>query len=450
MRVMLVSQHYPPDSYGGVENYTQRLAAELVRRGDTVSIVARRPAAEPAIPVPLQERLPNGITLYRLTGGYYNFDRFLRHHQRLEQLFTDALLTQCPDVVHFNHLKSQSPRFVEIAHRLGTPVVISLHDFYFACPLVHLQKPTGELCSGPDFGRECARTCFANQAGNSEFPNPNVGWGLRALYYRQVLGLADRLIAGSRYVASYFENMIRPRRTVEVIPNGVEVEVANGVPVTAGTEARRGTLNLVFCGTVSPVKGPQVIVEALKLAGLPSVQLLLMGQTPDADYLRQMQDQAQRVPGLMLRVHGEFQPTEFSALIQDADCAIVPTVVPEAGPQVPREMLARGVPVIASRLGALPEVVTEGENGLTFDPAQPGELAAILQRLAKDQPFVSRLREGASRTPVITVAGHADAIRAVYQEVINNMIGNRRKDTAALGEFRFLHEALITLGYSHP
>src|SRR5262245_20454727 len=146
MRVLLVAHRYPPDSFAGVEIYTHRLAAELVRAGDTVSVVARRWGPNPQVPMPARVKQSDGTTLHRFDGGLVDIERFLDHHARLEQFFKAAVVESAPDVVHFNHLLGLSPRFIEIAHRLRAAIVVSLHDFYFSCPLGHLQKNSGALC----------------------------------------------------------------------------------------------------------------------------------------------------------------------------------------------------------------------------------------------------------------------------------------------------------------
>src|SRR5215831_17173204 len=160
MRVLLVSYRFPPDTIGGVERYTQSLAAELVKAGHMVTVVARRTEPGKANVRLVCERLKDGTLLYRVVGPDIRFDRFLQHRERFDQLFLMALLKAKPDIVHINHIMGFSPRIVQIAHQLGAAVVLSLHDFYFACPRIHLRKPSGEVCDGPDFGRECASTCF--------------------------------------------------------------------------------------------------------------------------------------------------------------------------------------------------------------------------------------------------------------------------------------------------
>jgi glycosyltransferase involved in cell wall biosynthesis len=446
MRVLLVNHIFPPDSLGGVESYTQRLAADLVQAGDTVSVVTRRPEKSPQRPRILREQLPDGTLLYRIAGGnfvYEHYDRFLLYHDDVEQCFRQIMVEAAPDVVHFNHLLGHSPRIVEIAHRLRAAVVISLHDFYFACPRVHLQKPSGELCAGPDGGRECARTCFAGENAGMA-----LRWGMRTAYFRRLLNMAHRLVAGSRYVASYFEEFAPHPHGVRVIPNGVAVEAVDPAMVVCSTPGERGRLSLAYCGSVARHKGVHVILDALRGADLGPVELLVIGQTPFRPYVALLREQAATVPGLNFRLYGEFKQAEFPYLLSDVDCAVTPSLVPEAGPQVPREVLARGVPVLASRLGALPEIVADGENGFTFDPSRPEQLAAILRRLLDDEDLLPRLRAGALRTPVVTMAEHTRAIRSVYRDATQDLLSNQRSRSADRLEIDFLHSALLSHGFA--
>src|SRR5262249_31388264 len=373
----------------------------------------------------------------------------LTHAERLEQLFEAVMAEADPQVVHFNQLIGLSPRFIEIAQRLRVAVVISLHDFWFACPLIHLRKPSGELCPGPDGGRNCGRTCFAHQRPHAALADPVLRWGLRTLYSRRLLNLAQRVICYSRYVASFFEGFGVNPAHVRLIPNGVTFEAAG--PVTPGCIApkERGALSLAYCGMVTPHKGPHVILEALRIADLGRVDLLVLGQggqgqEADVSHLR---ERGATTAGLKMRRYGSYKRAELPHLLQGVDCVVVPSLVPEAGPIVPREALARGVPVVVARLGALPELVAEGENGFTFDPARPGELAAILRRLAWDESLLGGVRGGGRGTPVVTGAGHADAGPAVYRGAEEDLLHKGPPCGADGSETRFLHEALLGLRF---
>jgi glycosyltransferase involved in cell wall biosynthesis len=449
MRVLLVTHRYPPDGLGGVERYTQTLAAELVKNGVTVSIVTRRPVSAPPEPRIVRERLSDGTALFRFVGGKKIFmNRPLAHYERLEQLFTLTLAETAPDIVHFNHLLGLSPRFIAIAYRLRIAVVLSLHDFYFSCPLVHLQKESGGLCRGPDSGRECASSCFADEPFDPTLkdPNPLLRWGTRAVYFRRLFAMAQRVVCHSRYVASHFAKFGPNPTRLHIIPLGISTAAANPVAWPPVPAKGRDTLNLAFCGTVAPHKGVHTILDALRIANLSSVNLLVLGDIAYPSYARELREGAASVPGLKLQLYGAYEIAKLSCLLQDVDCVIAPSLVPETGGLVPREALAHGIPVLAARLGALPEIVADGENGFTFDPRRPEELAAILKRLAWDESLLNRLRQGARRTKVVTLSEHAAAIRSVYREALGELAGNEPTRDANLAEIGLLHAALLDFG----
>jgi glycosyltransferase involved in cell wall biosynthesis len=83
---------------------------------------------------------------------------------------------------------------------------------------------------------------------------------------------------------------------------------------------------------------------------------------------------------------------------------------------VAREALAAGVPVIASALGALPEVVSDGENGLLVPPADAGALSAALERAAAD---LARLKAGARTSrPAPSLAEHVAELEQRYERAL--------------------------------
>jgi glycosyltransferase involved in cell wall biosynthesis len=186
-------------------------------------------------------------------------------------------------------------------------------------------------------------------------------------------------------------------------------------------------------------------MEALRSGGPRRGALRLIGHAPDEPHVRRYVDGLRReaagIPGLRLEVHGAYEPHEFPGLLADTDCVIVPSLVPETGGLVPREALALGIPVLVSRLGALPELVTEGQNGFTFDPHHPEELAARLRRIASDEGLLTRLRDGARRTPVVTTARHAAAVRGVYEEALEEVRSGRGRGPD-VPERVSLHETL--------
>jgi glycosyltransferase involved in cell wall biosynthesis len=414
MRVLLVSNRFPPDGLGGVERYCQALAVELRRRGDDVAIVARRPGGGASLKM-LRECLPDGTLLYRLTGGAIGATHDPAHYQDVERFFSSITVEFAPEVVHVNHLLGFSPRIVAIAQRLRLAIVISLHDFYFACARVHLQRVDGMLCGGPDGGGECALHCFPGKWVVEE-----TRWGLRTMQFQQVLRSAQAIIAYSQFVADYFQPLLPASLPVQVFPNGVPRNFA-GYSDWVESSSRQ-FFTIAYCGTIAPHKGPHVILQALRVARLPAVRLLLFGHIPDAAYRSSLRRMAEEISGLRMQMVGRYERKQLPVLLVGVDCVIVPSLVWEAGPIAPRESLALGTPILVSRLGALPELVEEGVNGFTFDPERPDELATLLIKLSNDDDLRRRLRAGAANSQMPTIEEHVGRVRSVYEDAVRGSL----------------------------
>jgi glycosyltransferase involved in cell wall biosynthesis len=437
---MLVSHRFPPDEIAGVERYTEALATELGMAGHAVSVLTRRPGEDPTTPHLLTEQLAENVSVYRLTGGAVDRARFLAHHERLEQLYESLLVEEVPDLVHINHVIDLSPHFIDVAYRLGIPVVLTLHDFYFACQRIILQKPSGELCQGPQGGRECARTCFADEGEHAA-----LRWGMRTAYFRRLLTMVEQVICPSHYVANYFTQFADHAARIQAIPNGVLLDPPAIEPELLLTPQQRGQLNLAYLGAVVPHKGIHVLLDALALAGLERAQVVVFGQVGDPAYARKLRAQAEHIPGLTLRFYGAYEPDDLPHLLYDVDSVVVPSTWPETFSLVTREAMVQGIPVLASRLGALTEAIQDGENGFTFDPQRPEELAGQLRQLVHDESLLPRLRVGARATKMMTMAQHAAAIADVYRQALE---GSRQDvHPGALEETAFQRDALLHLGF---
>jgi glycosyltransferase involved in cell wall biosynthesis len=247
--------------------------------------------------------------------------------------------------------------------------------------------------------------------------------------------MAERVICYSEYVGSYFRNLLTDKVPIQIVPNGV---AQSRDRIDLSSERDRGTaFRIAYCGTVAPHKGPHIILDALRIAKI--------GHFPDSHYAKRLREAAATIPGLNFRMYGIYEPRELPFLLNDIDCVVVPSLVPEAGPIVPREALALGIPVVAARLGALPELIREGENGFTFDSNSPAELAVVLSRIAADEKLRSCLRAGARMSPVVSVGEHAQMVRSIYSDAIQDLSSKSSAATNA-AEFQLLHKSLLDLG----
>lgn len=431
MRLLLVCHGYPPFGVAGVERVSQQTATSLTARGHEVTVLTRRPTpAPPAYQLERDRR--DGVPVVTIAGGGATHDRFPGREQALEAAFERVLAETMPDVVVLAHTIHHSPGYVAIAQRWGIPVVVELHDFYFACPRAHLDRVSGELCEGPEAGRACAEHCFPS--GDAAVAEAR--WSLRAHLFRSALERADAVIAPSQLVASRFAEMRGTGAPIAVLGNGVPESVAPDP--TRRLRDRSGPLHVASIGVATPHKGFHVVVDALRRARLGPVRYTLLG-LPTRGYAERLREAADDVDGLELRFNGGFAPSDLPALLADVDVVAVPSLVEETYSIAAREALSCGVPVLAARIGALPAAVEEGVNGLLFAPGDADRLAAQLAALADDRDLLERLAGGAARTPVFTVSDRADALEQLLDEAVAAGAG---AGEGGATELRVLRDAL--------
>jgi len=352
-------------------------------------------------------------------------------------LFQIALLEFAPNVVHIHHLLGLSPDYLDIAEAHGAAVVLSIHDFYFACPLVHLQKYSGELCQGPDGGRECAATCFADE-GQDAYSR----WGLRALIFRRLLAKPRCIIYPSAFVAGFFDQHGAPGKRGRIIPNGV-TDVLAPRPFARSLHSEPDSLTIAYCGAVVRHKGLHLLLEALRIAKIGPVKVHVFGAIADRQYAAGVRRLADGMSQVDIRFYGKYELSALPSLLGSVDFAAVPSIVPETGAIAASEAISCGVPVVAPAAGAFLEVVQEGRNGLFFAPGRASSLAAVVQRLASDETLLGELREGAVRTRVRTIAQQAHDTRRVYEEALASCRRTSTRDDEA-----FLRHAAEKAGFA--
>jgi glycosyltransferase involved in cell wall biosynthesis len=429
VRILLVTHRYPPFGFGGVERLSEQAARAFAAGGHEVTVFTRREAAAPPVPA-LQPTELEGVTVLMAAGGGRLQGRFPGPQPRLELLFERTLLDVEPDVVLLSHLMGHSPLYGSIAQRWGVPVVLELHDFYVACERAHLERPSGELCDGPEGGSACARHCFSDVGRGRE------RWAVRSHLFRQAVLYADQTTCPSQFVADYFQRTFALERRPTVIGNGVEVGPAAVPPPTRSD----GCLRVACVGMVAPHKGAHVVIEALRLANLGQVRLTLFGGVVQP-YFRDLLESAENIEQLELLAFGAFSPGDLPDLLADIDVVVVPSLVWETYSIVSREAMSLGIPVVASRIGALAEAIREGENGVLFTPGSATELASVLYSLAHDQERLGSLRAGIRREDWISRSQRTRRLEDVLRRTVSE--GARPVEPHALEELRGLRAGLV-------
>jgi glycosyltransferase involved in cell wall biosynthesis len=407
MRILQVLHEFPPDAWAGVGLVALQLSHALQTRGHEVIVITRigDPKAEE---FSLREERRYGLEVIAFVNNYTKITslRLTYDNDFFTEPFIQLLTRVRPDVVHFQHVAHFSPNLITTAAELGYPTVLALHDFYFACQLIHLVDQQSRLCPGPDRGERCIACLGA----------PDAAEEVRARYHfmDNALQTADLVLAPSQFLAKrmaqYFP-AIAPR--LRVTPLGVDR------PRLVQREERQPgqPLRILYVGVLIPQKGAHILLEAVQAMPPQAFTISLYGNVlePWRSYVDRLHNMAE---GLPVRFGGVYAHDELGAILAQHDVLVMPGVCEETFSLMTREALLAGLPVIAARSGALPEAIRNGENGFLFEPEDPADLRRCLLRFVENPDLLARLRE--PRPRVRTVAEYAEEMEAIYQEVCSD------------------------------
>jgi len=272
-------------------------------------------------------------------------------------------------VVHAHNLQPLFGwRALAAARRSGARIVLHLHQYRLVCAV-------GVCFTG---GQECTRCHGRNTLPgvrlNCRGSRPEaLAYGASlALWQRRVLEQADVLIVPSRFA---LERLLElgaplPAGRVQILAPPVALQ-----PAPAGPRA--GGYALVV-SRLSPEKGIDVAIDACRMAGL---ELVIAGDGPEREALES------RARGAAVRFAGRVDDAQLRLLRAGAAVAIVPSRSAETFGLAAAEAMGAGLPVLASRVGALPELV---EADALVEPGDPSALAGALGRIAGDREAGAR------------------------------------------------------------
>lgn len=225
-------------------------------------------------------------------------------------------------------------------------------------------------------------------------PGGPVRHGIKALLHR-VPGLgADRVIAISAFVRRRLRDVNGvPADRLRLVYNGVEIERFAGEPrglLQSVLGVPRDTPVVFASGRAQPYKGIPVLIEAA--SRLPRTTFAYCGDGPALSAFR---EQAARLG--LANFHFLGRRDDVPELLRDAAIAVVPAVWAEAFGLTVVEAMAAGVPVIASRVGGIPELVQEGITGLLVPAGDPAALASAITGLLDDPARRAALGAGGRR-----------------------------------------------------
>lgn len=315
-----------------------------------------------------------------------------------------------PDVAYLlnvnNHL---SPSVIHACHRLGIPVVMRLSDFHLGCP-ANMYYRAGGPCTDCKHGLHHAvrHRCVHGSLVRSALGAFAVALHRRLRVYERVAAF----VAPTRFMARELRELGLAPARIHALETFAELQ-----PETPSDDADP---HVLFVGRFAEYKGADLAIEAFaRLEPARPLALHLLGDDggPEAARLRA---RAARHPAARIVFRPfESHRAEVIRAIQRSLFTVLPSRFYENLPNAALESFACGRPVVATRLGSLPELVRDGENGLLFEPGDIAGLASCIERLAGNE--ATRARMGACARETVrrdhSEEQHCERLLALFDAV---------------------------------
>jgi glycosyltransferase involved in cell wall biosynthesis len=398
VKVSLISNLYPPYVYGGAEMYVDQIAQRLSKRHE-VSVITTKPY-HGLKSFGDDKKTEGAITVHR----FYPLNVYSNYHYAEKPLVLKPLWhavdlwnphayqivkrivkEERPDIVHVHNFKGLSASVFSAVKDLGIPTIHTVHDCDLLCPRTTLLTGSNATCCTP-------RTLCVLYRKFSQAIKPDIVTAPSNF-------ILDLLTQGG-----IFNDVEKIK-----LPLGIEIE-ANPVP-----KVKSATFDVLYVGRLGIHKGVHVLIESFKRFERESARLHIVGDGDGMPLFKSMAAGDERI-----RFYGFLPKEELRLLYGTVDVAVVPSICYEVFGLIIPECYEHGVPVIGSRSGAIPELIQDGYNGLTFDAGDVVGLTATLRKLAEEETLLETLSSNAlasSRDYAMDV--HITQVERVYKRTLS-------------------------------
>jgi glycosyltransferase involved in cell wall biosynthesis len=354
-----------------MESHIYYLCRALVAKGHQVEVVTGR--SMPGLP---EREVMDGVGVWRTWFPARNAPGWALHALGSLPRFLDR--ARGADILHAQDIAAVAPALAARV-RTGVPVVTTLHSSHF------LKRAASPL------------------------------W--RPILARFVRD-SDYVLAASEEIAQV-ARQLTPGARVVALTNGVETALFRPVePTLAPTPRRR----LIVPRRLFPKNGVEFLVRAMPyIVGRVDAEAVLVGDGPERERLERLA----RELGVEGRVTflGKRRNDEMPGILSSGELAIFPSLL-EATSVAALEALSCELPVAASRVGGLPEIVDDEVGGL-FEPADPRSLADVVVRLLESGRLEEMGRRGRAR---VVDRWSNDRLAERHLEIYRGLLDARRKN----------------------
>lgn len=377
MKIGIITNLYPPFARGGAENVIVRTVGQLIAMGHDVFVITGQPKRGGRA-LTVDRSSTERIYRFFPPNLYFTLDdyrqpwiaRLLWHAVDAfspvpGRVVGEILDEEKPDVVFTHNLKGLGLSIPRALQRRRIPHIHVLHD-------LQLIIPSGLLLAGKEYQLTLFKPMYA----------------LYRSICRAMFGTPNMVISPSQFIIDQYSLygffrgipfLLQPNPT----PNFHAVE--------RGSRAQ-GPLKLLFVGQLGEHKGIGFLLDAFRDLQVPA-ELMVVGEGPLSGLVKERAEKDGRITHL-----GYMPPGELMKCYGVADALVVPSLCYENSPTVIYEALNAGIPILASRIGGVGELIREGETGYLFSPGVKDDFVRVVEEMDRRKHEFAQRHEAIRKT----------------------------------------------------
>ena len=377
-RMVIVSNFYPPDFCGGAEiiahNQGMAMVDEELMDVLAVSVVVKDHSTPGDNYIEMVDDIP--VLRICVSGENFNSTGINFYDLKVNEIFDEVCELIRPKAVHCHNIIGTSLGIVDIAHKWGAKVVVTLHDNWGFCFKNTCLNNKAELCSNVFQCEECMPVLTG---GGISIPLK-----ARQQYFRRIFEKIDAYISPSRYLAMAYIKAGVDAHKMHVIWNGIDIEKYDKM-----VKKTSDKLRITFVGYFGMHKGIADLIRAVGKIKDERIQINLVGAGEEQDNYKQIAAEQ----GILnqIKFWGKIPNEEVIEVYEETDIYCLPSIWPENQPVSITEAMACGIPVIASAMGGNKELVKDGVTGRLFKATDVDELAECITAFLSNPQLVTEM-----------------------------------------------------------
>lgn len=404
-RVIFASNYYPPKCLGGAEIIAHNQAKAMLKDGTVKGVSFSLEMTDSKTPGSVIYEEYEGIIVIRVVvySDIAESNRINFYNRDINEVFEELCKLIKPDVVHCHNLIGMSLGIIDVARNLNIRTCITLHDNWGFCYKNILLDNFGVFCK--DFYNcSCCRDAIT-------YKGIHIPIGLRRAYIKRTVSKADCYISPSRYLADTYVSAGFDSSKMNVISNGIDVDRFSSVKKNPSSKIR-----ITVIAYFGNHKGIDYLIKALALLKRDDVVINLVGSGEEENTYRILAKEYGITD--QIKIWGRIDNSKISEVYAETDIYCLPSKWPENQPVSITEAMACSIPVVASNIGGIGELVEDGVTGFLFEPQNAESLKEKLELLIDDPELRKKMGDnGFKKISEYSFESQVRKISKLYDEI---------------------------------